>query len=294
MKKRRWLLYLAGFIMGFTIAACEALDNAGLSEADIVEGLKTALVVGTDSSVTTTSATDGYLKDQAIKILLPPEAKVITDNLQYVEQLSVLKAVGVDLSGMVDKTITSMNRAAESAAKQAAPIFKSSITNLNITDGLSILNGKNPASKKKSGAEFDSTAATQYLISTTRDTLTGLYAKPVDAELDKDLLGLGFSTNTAWTNLTSGYNLVADAAQKAISADALLPDFLKVYSPSQISMLQKFAPIQQTSLGTYVTGKALDGLFLKVGNEEREIRRDPLQWAKDAVGTILEKVFGKK
>ena len=42
------------------------------------------------------------------------------------------------------------------------------------------------------------------------------------------------------------------------------------------------------SLAQYVTGKALDGLYLMIGEEERKIRRDP-------VGTgsaILSKVFG--
>ncbi len=43
-----------------------------------------------------------------------------------------------------------------------------------------------------------------------------------------------------------------------------------------------------TDLGEFVTGKALDGLFLKVGDQERAIRRDPFQWASD----IIRKVFG--
>lgn len=44
----------------------------------------------------------------------------------------------------------------------------------------------------------------------------------------------------------------------------------------------------QTNIQRYVTGKALDGLYLMIGEEERNIRRDP-------VGTgsaILRKVFG--
>jgi len=44
-----------------------------LSNADIVGGLKEALLVATDSSVTHLSAVDGYLKDLTIKILLPPK-----------------------------------------------------------------------------------------------------------------------------------------------------------------------------------------------------------------------------
>jgi hypothetical protein len=45
---------------------------------------------------------------------------------------------------------------------------------------------------------------------------------------------------------------------------------------------------QDASIQQYVTGKALDGLYLMIGEEEKKIRRDP-------VGTgsaILKKVFG--
>lgn len=289
---KKWLIGSMIATIVTVFVACEALDNAGLSEAEIVEGLKTALTVGTDSSVTQTSADNGYLMDETIKILLPDEAKVITDNIQYVNQFEVLSALGIDLNSMVDDVIKSMNKAAESAAKQAAPIFKDAITGLNISDGLSILNGKNPLSMKKAAADFDSTAATHYLVSSTRDTLVGLYKQPIDGELNKDL-GLGFSANNAWSTLSVNYNKIADVAQQAVAADALLPDFLKIYTPEQIGWLKKFTSVQQTTLGTYVTGKALDGLFLKVGEQEKSIRRDPWQWVSDKVGTILQKVFGK-
>ena len=45
---------------------------------------------------------------------------------------------------------------------------------------------------------------------------------------------------------------------------------------------------EDANIQQYVTGKALDGLYLMIGEEERKIRRDP-------VGTgsaILKKVFG--
>ncbi|HJV94506.1 MAG TPA: DUF4197 family protein, partial [Albitalea sp.] len=37
-----------------------------------------------------------------------------------------------------------------------------------------------------------------------------------------------------------------------------------------------------------VTGKALDGLYLMIGEQEREIRRDPIGTG----SAILKKVFG--
>jgi hypothetical protein len=45
---------------------------------------------------------------------------------------------------------------------------------------------------------------------------------------------------------------------------------------------------QDANIQQYVTGKALDGLYLMIGEEERKIRRDPV-----ATGSaILKKVFG--
>jgi len=272
------------------LSSCDLLDNnstSGLSNEDIVNGLKTALQVGTDSSVFITSKTDGYFKDAVIKILLPPEANIIETNIQYVSQLQVLKVLNIDLQSLVNNTVKSMNRAAESASKQAGPIFKNSISALSITDGLKILNGENPT--LKSTASFDSVAATHYLVSTTQNDLITAYKKPIDGELDKDL-GLGFSTNQSWTTLVTNYNHIADVASQTLTADALIP-FL---SQSQRDMLKNFVPITQTSLGTYVTTKALDGLFLKVGDQERSIRRDPWKWLTTTVGTILTKVFGSK
>ena len=265
-----------------TMISCDKLDNAGLSDSDIVDGLKTALKVGTDSAVTITSVANGYFKDQAIKILLPPE---ISSSVATIVKYG--SALNVDLSPLVDNVVHSMNRAAEYAADSAKPILINSITSLSITDGLSILNGTNPAAKKKSTTSFDSTAATDYLRSTTYNDLVRAYKAPVDAELNKDL-GLGFSTNDAWSNFTSVYNQASSAAQTILSLD-----IFNVLPPEEKTALQSIAPLPSETLGQYVTEKALDGLFLKVGDQERSIRRDPLKWASDAVGSILEKVFGK-
>jgi Protein of unknown function (DUF4197) len=281
MKKSVEIITAVVFACAIVIS-CDKLDNAGLSDSDIVDGLKTALKVGTDSAVTITSVADGYFKDQAIKILLPPE---ISSSVATIIKYG--SALNVDLSPLVDNVVHSMNRAAEYAADSAKPILINSITSLSITDGLSILNGTNPAAKKKSATPFDSTAATDYLRSTTYNDLVRAYKAPVDAELNKDL-GLGFSTNDAWSTFSTAYNQAASAAQTILNLDVfnLLP-------AEEKTALQSIAPLPSETLGQYVTEKALDGLFLKVGDQERSIRRDPLKWASDAVGSILEKVFGK-
>jgi hypothetical protein len=51
-----------------------------------------------------------------------------------------------------------------------------------------------------------------------------------------------------------------------------------------------FPAVKQNSLATYTTQKALDGLFLKLEQEEKLIRQDPMHQVTD----ILKRVFGTK
>src|SRR4028118_1753272 len=75
-----------------------------LSTAEIVAGLKEALSVGTEKSTLKLASVDGFLKDAAVKILMPEEVRKIE---------SRLRAVG--MGRVFDQAVTSMNRAAEDA-----------------------------------------------------------------------------------------------------------------------------------------------------------------------------------
>jgi hypothetical protein len=105
-----------------------------LSNEEIINGLKEALTVGANNSTSTASRLDGFFKNEAIKIPFPPETK----NME-----SILRSMG--LGSQVDKAVLTMNRAAETAAKDAAPIFINAIKSMSITDGLTILKGGNDA-----------------------------------------------------------------------------------------------------------------------------------------------------
>ena len=254
----RLIKYLLIISLLASFYSCEQLEDIfgenanGLTESEVVEGLKTALQVGTDTSVAVTSELNGYYKDEVIKILLPEEAQVIQE---YADD--------VGLTSEVDKFIESMNRSAEDAADKAKPIFTSAITDMSISDGWEILNGSNPEALDQS-SEFDSTAATGYLISTTYNSLYDAFQPDIQSSLDKELVGSA-STNEIWETITTTYNAWA---------------------------LIKGKDQVDTDLDRYVTEKALDGLFYKVGQEEKEIRRDPGKWIETKVGDILNKVFG--
>lgn len=105
-------------------------SQEGLSNSEIVEGLKEALEVGTQNAVQIVSHVDGYYKNPEIKIPLPA-------SVQKVEGL--LRTAG--FGATVDEFDLSMNRAAESAAPQAKALFWDAIKQMSFTDAQNILSG---------------------------------------------------------------------------------------------------------------------------------------------------------
>lgn len=187
--KRSQIPTLALFILTcFTLSSCEELDNVdlGLSQEEIAKGLKSALEVGTDTSVSILSVTDGYYKDDLVKILLPLEAAVIIDNIS--------KIPGGDI--LVEETVKAINRSAEDAAKSAAPIFVNAISQITFQDAKNILEGADDA-------------ATTYLMDNTRENLTNLFEPQINSSLNKELIP-GVSAQGSYASLIDKYNTVAN------------------------------------------------------------------------------------
>ncbi len=115
------------------------LNNAGkpMSNLDIVNGLRDALKIGTNNSTSKASALDGFYKNSLIKIPFPPQVQEVKTTL---DKLGMKTAT--------DKFVETLNRAAEKAAKDGAPIFINAITSMSITDGISILKGGDNAATK--------------------------------------------------------------------------------------------------------------------------------------------------
>jgi hypothetical protein len=238
------LLNLSSFAQLSSFKKMLSGKNLPLTNTEIVNGLKDAILVGTDSAVTHLSAVDGYLKDITVKILLPPEAKSITSNISKLPGGAKL----------VDDVIIRINRAAEDAAKGAKPIFVNSIREMTFTDGLQILKGPD-------------NAATQYFRQKTIQQLAELYRPKIRESLNKGLVA-GISTQQSWNELTTNWNKIAG------------------------SPIGKFAGLKpvDVKLEDYILQKALDGLYLKIEEREKDIRTN----ANARVTTVLKKVFGNK
>lgn len=243
--------------------SCDLLEEQNLSEEEVVQGLKTALEIGSDSACTSLNNHNGYYGNQLVKILLPPQAKEILDLVNN----PTLVSLGIDivLKQKIENVVLSINRAAENAAKDAKPIFVDAIKNMTVTDGLIILQGNDKYAQlvTNTTTNFDSLAATNFMIYKTREQLYSLYQPKINEALSKDL-GLGFSANDAWTTLLYYYN-----------------NYLA-------TILSNVKPIEQVNLSQYCANKGLDGLFVFVGNQEKQIRKDPYKWSQD----IIQKVFG--
>jgi hypothetical protein len=108
-----------------------------LTNEEVISGLREALQVGIKNSVNLTSVTDGFLKNNEIRLPFPPDAQKVKD-----------KALEWKLDGQVEKFETTLNRAAEEATKEALPIFADAIKNMSVQDGFAILNGGDGAATK--------------------------------------------------------------------------------------------------------------------------------------------------
>jgi len=135
--------------------------GSGLSDAEIGSGLQEALKVSTENAVVQTGTVDGFLKNQAIKILMPK-------SLQTIEK--PLRLVGY--GPQIDEFVVGMNRAAEKAVPFAKDIFWETIGAMTFDDARRILDGSD-------------TAATDYFKGKTSKKLQAAFLPNVKDVMDQ-------------------------------------------------------------------------------------------------------------
>lgn len=148
------------------------------TNTEMISGLKQALEQGTTKSSDQLSALNGFFGNAAVKILMPPEAK---------KAETTLRKLG--LNKFCDNVILSLNRAAESAAGKAKPIFINALKQMTVQDAANILLGSQDA-------------ATQYFKRTTTAQLTTQF-RPV---IHTSLSNVG-ATNL-YSQLATQYNKI--------------------------------------------------------------------------------------
>ncbi len=136
-------------------------STAGLTNDKIIAGLKEALQVSTGKAVALTGKPDGFLKNQAIRILLPPKLETLGKGMRM-----------LGMGAKVDELEVSMNRAAEQATPQAKQIFVAAVKKMSFDDARKILTGGD-------------TAATEYFKRTSAEDLTAAFSPIVHRSMER-------------------------------------------------------------------------------------------------------------
>ena len=149
-----------------------------LTNDEVISGLRDALTVGTNNSSAFASKLDGFYKNPALFIPFPAEAQKVKD-----------WAVKLGMNDQLDKFVMTLNRSAEEAAKDAAPVFVNAIKGMSIGDGFAILKGSD-------------NAATQYLKDKTTAELRQKFTPVVQNAINKVEL------TKYWSPIINNYNKV--------------------------------------------------------------------------------------
>jgi hypothetical protein len=148
---------------------------AGLSQDQMVQGLKDALAKGLQHAIANLGHDGGFLTNLSVKIPMPEKLQTVEKALRAMKQ-----------EKLADDFVATMNHAAEVAVPEAGSVFADALKQMSIDDAKSILNGPNDA-------------ATLYFEKATQ---TNLYAKfyPIVQKA------------TAQTGVTAAYKNVMEKA----------------------------------------------------------------------------------
>lgn len=174
-------------VLSFSVISCaemqQVLDQLPqqtgiLSQAEMGNGLKEALNNGISKQVTKLTATDGFFRNEAVKILLPAELQKVDTRLRQ-----------LGLSKLADDGLRVLNRAAEDAVKEATPIFVDAVKQMTFTDAKNILLG-------------NESSATNYLQNTTSSALYGKFNPIIKNSFAK------VGADKIWTQIITKYNSI--------------------------------------------------------------------------------------
>jgi hypothetical protein len=208
------------FVLAIQFTGCAELQNVvnqvaksgALSQEQIGNGLRQALDNGIKNQVSKLTSTDGFYKNELVKIMLPEELQAVDKGLRK-----------IGLGNLANEGIKVLNRAAEDAVKTATPIFINAVKEITFADAKNILLG-------------NQNAATSYLKGKTSDDLYASFTPVIKNSFSK------VGADKVWRGLINKYNSIP---------------FVKNVNPD---------------LTTYVTTRALEGVFTMIEVEEKGIR----------------------
>ncbi|MBO4732024.1 MAG: DUF4197 domain-containing protein [Spirochaetaceae bacterium] len=228
-----------------------ASSSKNYTNNEAVQALKDMLLECAITSTEALAKQDAYYKNPLYFIDLPADAEEVVE--------TVRKAPGG--KSLLNDVVLRINRAAETTAQDVLPMLKYALSDLNIRDGVSIVNGGNDA-------------ATKYLKEKALSQLMELYSPKISKSLSEPLVGK-MSADEAWKKVINTYNKTGSFFNK-IGNIFGKDDEMKDDATSDLTQ--------------YTTEKALEAIFLKMAEEEGKIRANPRGTNYDSI----KKVFGAR
>lgn len=228
------------FIVLFQFISCGELQQVvnqlpqgtqGLSNFEIASGLQEALNMGIEKQVSKLTRTDGFFKNELVKILLPEE-------LQKVDK--TLRDIG--LGNLADEGLKVLNRAAEDAVSEATPIFVDAVKGITFDDARNILLGNEDA-------------ATQYLTKTTHAALYQKFQPVIDKSFHK------VGADRIWNNLITKYNNIP-------LTNDVNPDLTDYVTQEALSGVYTMIAVEEKEIRTKVSARTTDLLRKVFGNRD--------------------------
>lgn len=216
------------FFIALNLTACAELQQVvnqlpqgGLSQAEIAAGLRQALDFGIDKQVTKLTQTDGFYKNELVKILLPEELHKVDKALR-----------DIGLSKLADEGLKVLNRAAEDAVKEATPIFIDAVKGITFADAKQILLGNDDA-------------ATQYLTSKTQTALYNKFHPVIKNSFNK------VGADEIWANLISKYNSIPFTAD-------VNPDLTDYVTGEALEGVYTMISVEEKEIRTKIASRTTD------------------------------------
>ncbi len=207
---------------------------SALTNSEVISGLKEALKVGTDTAVSLASVTDGFYKNPLLFIKFPEEAVKVKNTL-----------TDAGFGNLVDDFELTLNRAAEEATKQAAPVFINAITGMSVQDGFSILKGED-------------NAATEYLKEKTTAELRTKFSPKVKQAIEK------VNLTKYWEPIINKYNLLTVLT----GGETVNPDLEAYVTENAINGLFKHIATEEKQIRENPQARVTDLLARVFGNSQ--------------------------
>jgi len=215
------------------ILSTVANTTGNTSGIDISAGLKEALNQGITKQVSKLAISDGFYKNESVKILFPSELALVDKSLRR-----------YGMSHLADEGIKSLNHAAENAVKEATPIFVDAIKKISIKDAESILMGKE-------------NAATAYLQTTTTKALNSKLQPIIKQSMSK------VGADLIWNSIISKYNAIPLMGK-------VNPDITSYVADKTLQGVFKMIAVEEKNIRTDLnsrTSQLLQQVFALAGNK---------------------------